>query len=417
MEVPRARGDAPAAKLMRRRAARVAAGAATCLAVAATAGGLVACGSDDSNGSGRGTGMPDRSYKIGFIAPVTGALAPEGVALKRGFELGVAHLNERGGINGHPVRFVFQDSKSTPSVDATVAKKMIQREDVDLLLGGVSSDEAEVLRQLATQARIPYVLAESGPYEAACDHNEIFAAESTQQMLEDLIPFMVEKEGRRWALAGSDFDFPHHYFTIAKGLLEKEGAQVVAEQYAPPATSDYSSFIRKLKDAKPDVVLGAVVGGDAIAFVKQAASLGLVPKVPITGVTLQPEFYPAMGGAIDGMYTSARYSEAIATEANREFVAAYRSRYGKGPIPGVASSAYLALGAIKTAVERAGSYDGHAVFDATNGLDVRTLLADQPLRMGSQRMFEFPMYIVQVQPGGLFKPVGPAREIAPPDPC
>ena len=375
---------------------------------------LSACGSDDPGTSAGG--LPDRPYKIGFVAPVTGPLAPEGVALQRGFELGVADLNAGGGINGHPVEFVFQDSKSNPSVDATIAKKMIQQDRVDALFGGVSGDEETVLRQIAKQSDVPFFFPENGTKGPECDTN-VFLAESISQMLDELIPFLTKRYGTRWAMVGNDYVFPHNYLGVAKGLLADEGATVVSEQYAPLGTADYSSVVSKLKAADPDVVLTCVVGGDAIAFVKQATSLGLLPAVPITGVSLQPEFYPAMGGAIDGLYTAARYSESIDTEANRKFTAAYHERHGADPVPGVASSAYIGLTVVKTAVEKAGSYDGAAVYRATDGLKVRTLLSDEPLTLGSNRIFDFPMYVVQVKPGGKFEPVGPPKLLPGPGSC
>jgi urea transport system substrate-binding protein len=162
--------------------------------------------------------------------------------------------------------------------------------------------------------------------------------------------------------------------------------------------------IGKLKAAKPEVILASVVGGDAIAFIKQAGSLGLLPGTQITGITLQPEFYGAMGSAVDGLYTSVRYTEEIDTPANNAFKAAYHKKYGEGAVPLVATTAYYSLGFIKAAVEKAGTYDRKAVFEAFKGLSAETMLSTKPLTIDPKTLaVDYPMYICQIQKGGLFK--------------
>ena len=143
---------------------------------------------------------------------------------------------------------------------------------------------------------------------------------------------MVKKFGKKWTLVGSDYLSPHAYLDIGKKLLADNGATVLTEEYAPLGTTDWSSVVAKLKGANPEVILSAVVGGDAIAFIKAAGSLDLLSKSHITGVIL-PDYYPALGNAIDGQYVVARYSEEIPTEANKSFVSAYKQKYGEGPCP------------------------------------------------------------------------------------
>ena len=115
-------------------------------------------------------------------------------------------------------------------------------------------------------------------------------------------------------------------------------------------------------------------------------------------MNLQPEFYPAMGGAIDGQYNCVRYTEDIKTAANEKFIADYKKKYGEGPIPLVATTAFYSLDFVRAAVDRARSYDKKAVFNAFKGLHARTILSDRPLRIDPRTMnVDYPMYIVQIQ--------------------
>ena len=99
-----------------------------------------------------------------------------------------------------------------------------------------------------------------------------------------------------------------------------------------------------------------------------------------------------------------RYTEDIQTTANQAFIAAYKKKYGPDPVPLVASTAYYSVDFIHAAVERAGTYDRKAVFEAFKGLEVNTILSDTPIRIDPEAMeARYPMYITQIQPGGLYK--------------
>jgi ABC-type branched-subunit amino acid transport system substrate-binding protein len=99
-----------------------------------------------------------------------------------------------------------------------------------------------------------------------------------------------------------------------------------------------------------------------------------------------------------------RYSEGINNPDNDQFKAAYKKKYGEGPIPLVGSTAYYAMRFIKAAVEKAGSYDKKKVFEAFKGIEAMTPLSDKPLKIDPTNVnVGYPMYICQIQPGGLYK--------------
>lgn len=371
------------------------------LAAASTFGGLASLVSPSARAAGFKGARP---YKIGFVAPLTGPVAPEGMAMQRGFELGIETINAAGGIAGHKVEVVSQDTQAVPAVAGTVVKKFIQEERVDMIVGTITNDEEVVASKLCTAAGVPVLFPEAGFWHSFCDSTCVLMGENSFDLNAPLVPFMAEKFGKKFLLIGSDFSFPHAYLGVAKRYMKQAGVKVVDELYAPLGTADWSSSIAKIKSARPDVIYSCVVGGDAIAFAKQALSLGLLPGAHLTGMALQPEFYPAMGGAVDGQYTCVRYTEDIKTPANKKFVADYKKKYGKGAIPLVATTAYYSLDFVKAAVEKAGTYDKKAVFNAFKGLEAKTILSDKPLRIDPTTLnVGYPMYITQIQKGGLYK--------------
>lgn len=347
-----------------------------------------------------------RPYKIGFVAPLTGPVAPEGSGMKKGFDLGIEAINAAGGIGGHPVEVVTQDDQGAPPVTGTVIKKFVQEEKVDLILGTITSDEETVAANLGRSFHTPVVFIEAGFWVPFCNSPCVLMGESSYDLLAPLVPFMAKKFGKKFMLLGTDFEFPHQYLKVAKEYLKKNDCTVVGEMYAPFGTPDYSSMIAKVKAANPDVILSGIVGGEAISFCKQALSLGLLPKAHVTGVMLQPDFYPAMGGSVDGQYTCVRYSEGLDNPDNKAFTAAFHKKYGPGAISLVATTAYYSLRFVKAAVDRAGTYDRMKVFDAFKGLQAPTMVSSKPIRIDPRTMAaRYPMYIAQIQPGGLFKVV------------
>ena len=345
-----------------------------------------------------------RPYKIGFVAPLTGPVAPEGSSMQHGFDLGLETINAAGGIAGHPVEAVTQDTQAVPAVAGTVVKKFIQEEKVDMIIGTITNDEEVVASQICAAAGVPVLFPEAGFWHSFCNATTVMMGENSFDLNAPLVPFMADKFGKNFLLIGSDFSFPHAYLSVAKTYMAKAGVKVLDEIYAPLGTADWSSTIAKIKSAKPDVIYSGVVGGDAIGFVKQAQSLGLLPGAHLTGVNLQPEFYPAMGDAVDGQFACVRYSEDIKTAANDKFKADYKKKYGQGPIPLVATTAYYSLDFAKAAVEKAGTYDKKAVFDAFKGIEAKTILSDKPIKIDPTTMNpSYPMYITQIQKGGLYK--------------
>ena len=387
--------------LSRRSFGRGLGGLAASLAAASALGGfgnLVA-------GSARAAGFAGtRPYKIGFVAPLTGPVAPEGISMQRGFDLAVETMNAAGGIAGQKIDVVSQDTQAVPAVAGTVIKKFIQEENVDLIFGTITNDEEVVASQLCAAAGVPVIFPEVGFWHSFCNATTVMMGANSYALNAPLVPFVADKFGKKFLLIGSDFSFPHAYLDVAKGYMKQAGVTIVDEIYAPLGTADWSAMIAKIKSAKPDVIYSAVVGGDAIAFVKQAESLGLLPGAHLTGVNLQPEFYPAMGGAVDGQYTCVHYTDDIQTAANKAFIAAFAKKYGAGPIPQVSATSYYSLDFIKAAVEKAGTYDRKAVFDAFKGVEAKTILSDKPIKIDPTTMNpDYPMYIIQIQKGGLYK--------------
>jgi len=146
---------APPPSLSRRSVVQGAGGLALRLAGASVLGGLMTT-------TARAAFTGSRPYKIGFVAPLTAPVAPEGLSMQRGFDLGLEHLNAAGGIAGQKVEAVTQDTKADPAVVTTVVKKFIQEEKVDMIVGTITNDEEDAAARVGTAAGTPVMFIEAG---------------------------------------------------------------------------------------------------------------------------------------------------------------------------------------------------------------------------------------------------------------
>lgn len=357
------------------------------------------------------------------MAPLTGPVAPEGKAMQQGFTLAVDEINAAGGVNGHPIAVATEDTKGTPSNATTAARKLIQQEKVGLLFGTILGDASIPVNKLATQAKVPLIKTIKDDYlhSPLCSEYFFKLGESDYQLLSPMLPFMIKKYGKRVALVGDDYSFPHAYNKTATSILKKSGGTVVAEEYAPLGTSDWSSVIGKLRAANPSFVLASVVGGDAIAFLKQGKKLGLLDKhTPVTGTPLQQEFYPAVPNIVDGLYYPLRYSDQIDTPANKKFVAAFRKRYkGDAPIAAVTANSYTAVHFIAKAVKSSGGASADDIVKGLRGAKLSdSVYGKKPISFDPKNnVLVTDIYLSRLEAGGKYTIVKDWGAISDPTKC
>jgi ABC-type branched-subunit amino acid transport system substrate-binding protein len=379
------------------------------LVLALVAAALAGCG-------GSGGAATGERFKIGLIVPLTGPVAADGIPLKNGFDLALKEINAQGGVLGEKVEVVTLDNQSDPALSSQQATRLIRQDKVDYLVGTITGAEQNAVGQVADAARVPFsnIIMGTPPF---CSRYVWSFGETNQMLLKPFIPELVKRYGKKVALVGSDYNFPHEYHEVAKELVGAEGGTVVAEEYSPLGTSDWQPVATKLAAADPDWILSAVVGGDAIAFVKQAQQFGLLKKSQLTGVSFIQEYYPPIAPIANGRILVSRYSEQLPGEGNADFVKRYRAAYeAEGPIPGVAANAFDAVRFIAKAVNAAGSADKEKVIDELAKTQIDGIYGPDEHFTENQR-FQTPMHLTRIAEGGKYVPLETYPEVVDDQPC
>jgi branched-chain amino acid transport system substrate-binding protein len=339
--------------------------------------------------------------KIGMHDPFTGTYAAEGESEKRGALMALAEVNKKGGINGRKVTLVTEDEGANAGIAAQKAHKMIEQDKVDFLMGAVSSATALSVNQVAHEKGKLYMVTggHTDPVTGTQCHWTTFRICTTTYMLAaGLAATLYKKFGGKWYFITPDYAFGHTLQQSYAKLLTGFGGKVLGNSLSPLGTTDFSSYLIKAQQAKPDVLIVLVDGQDLVNCMKQAAQFGLMKKFPIGGGLSELEVLRALPKeAKQGWWTLEWYWDQPKTPHVKEWVAAYQKANPDGTWPSARTwFGYAGLHAIAMGANKAKSTDSVKVAKALEGLELPPEIKLQPnkvyFRPGDHQLMssEFP---------------------------
>ncbi|MDP9223311.1 MAG: substrate-binding protein [Actinomycetota bacterium] len=327
---------------------------------------LAACATGTPNTPASASPGP---IKIGILADLTGPFTTYGTSLANSAQLAVKEINAKGGIAGRQITVTVEDTQTDVSATVDKARKLIQSDKVDLVMGPIGSD--------ANDAAYKTVVTDGGKllfYTETFEGGKCnplyfsFGAVPAQQ-IRPLIPVLQQKYGPKVMLFGADYVWPHRSFEIAKPIIQKNGGTVVAELYLPLIAEDFSELVKTVREKKPDYIfsLYPAVWGSALKALDDAR---LLDTVGVGTIFLGDPDLPGVKDLAEGSYTALPFFTAANASGVKPFLDAYAAQFGAGQIPsgGEGVGAYDAVYLYKMAVEKAGSTDPKAVAAALPGL-------------------------------------------------
>lgn len=345
--------------------------------------------------------------KIGLDNPLTGTYAAVGKNELIGCQLAVEQINAKGGILGRHVELIVEDSTSGDSSTAVQkARKLIDRDNVNFLLGNVNSALALAMADVSNEKKILHVVpgghtdAVTG---ATCHWNVFRVCNTTQMEANAVAPSLIKNAGKKWYFITPDYAFGH---TLQAGL-EKAGAKLgytkLGADLTPLGTTDFSSYLIKAEAAKPDVIIFLTQGDDMINALKQAVQFGLEKRVHLAGAQQELE-------ALEGLPPEARigtwvfewYWNQPHVPHVADFVAAIKKKTGRVPTArtwfGFASTWTCAL-----AANNAKSLDAVKMAKALQGFKLPPevgLMPDTPFYRAGQNQLIGSLYVGNAQAKG-----------------
>jgi branched-chain amino acid transport system substrate-binding protein len=276
------------------------------------------------------------SVKIGVDNTLTGTYAALGKNEEVGIRLAADQINAKGGILGRNVELIIEDSTSGDAGTAVQkARKLIDGDKVDFLLGNVNSALALAMAQVSNEKKILH-LVPGGHTDAltgaSCHWNVFRVCNMTQMEASAVASALIKDLGRKFYYITPDYAYGH---TLEAGLIKAcsaLGGTRVGGDLTPLGTTDFSSYLIKAQAANPDVILFLLGGDDMVNALKQAVQFGLDKRLHLAGAQQEME---ALWGlppeARIGIWMMEWYWKQPGVPHVAEFVAAVKQRTGKPP--------------------------------------------------------------------------------------
>jgi len=338
--------------------------------------------------------------KIGHLIPLTGFLSPMGDFASKAGKLAIEEINAAGGVLGRQMETIVDD-ETNPGVGVQKATKMIQQDKVDFLLGTVSSAVALAVMDVAERYQKIFFNTGSNSDEirgGKCNYYTFCTEASNTQYVKAIGRYLLKnKNYKTFYILTSDYAFGHDLTRVTRRLLNELGGKEIGHDLVPTGTADYSSYLLKIRNAKPEVIFVNVAGADQTTFLKQYTEFGL--KIDVAGgVTDTILMWNAGKETAQGVWTVIWWGD-LDNAWTKNFVSKYRAKYGLPP-ENQAWGDYTSIKVLAEAIKMAGTTDSKKVvealekvkFDGGKGRELYYRTYDHQLMQ--------PMYVVDIKKTG-----------------
>ena len=338
------------------------------------------------------TASAQKAIKVGMPIPLSGPPALFGDPASKGAQMYVDELNAKGGVLGRKIELIVRDSKADANEAVRVAREMILKDNVDFLVGTLTSAEGPAVSVVAKENKIVFIapIPKTDQLTAADKlHPYVFriAANTTMEgrsAAEIVAKWPVTK------VATIAFDYAYGQ-DVTRAFVEhikkiKPSVQIVDQQWPKLGEQDYNPFINAQMAKKPDAIVSSIWGGFFVTYAKQGKALGMFDAVKYNFLGLgeagTPETTKSMGadypvGIWANTYDAFYWGE---TAAHREYTAKL-SKYLKDEYPSSwAIQGYTGMQFLAEAIKKAGSIDSDKVSKALLGLTIDTPIGKQTIR-------------------------------------
>lgn len=314
--------------------------------------------------------------KIGMVVTLSGPPAALGQQIVDGFNLALEQKD--GVLGGQNVTLVVEDDELKPDVALLKANSLIEKENVDFVVGTVFSNMLQAIFKPVTQSGTFLISPNAGPSTFAGKNcSPFFFATSYQNNQNAEVSGMIANdEGfeKVFAMvpnyqAGRD---------NMNGFKQTFKGTVTDEVFTPLGHQDFSAELARISTSNADALFTFMPGGMGVRLVKQFENAGLSESKKFMSVfTTDETTLPGQKDAAVGFLAAGTWAPDMANEANTAFATAFEAKYGY--IPGsYAMQAYDTANLIDSAVTKTGGdlSDKDAVRDALRAADFTSVRGD-----------------------------------------
>lgn len=322
-----------------------------------------------------GAAHAEDTIKIGVIAALTGPFANIGKPFEDGIK---TYMQQHGdSVAGKKIQIIYRDDGGMNSdLSKRAAQELVAREKVNFLIGFSLTPSAIAVAPIATQSKTPMIVMNAVTTGITAKSPYMLRTSMTmQQMTEPFGTWTAKnKIGKVYSLVTDYSTGLDAEAKFAKGLTEA-GGKIVGSARVPLANPDYSPFVQRVKDAKPDALFFFAPGAeDGTALLKAFTDKGLdkagIKFLGVGDMTSDQPTLAALGDRALGAVTVLNYSTALDNEQNKSFLKAYAAANPGKPAPTfVTVAAYDTMGMIYETIKKLnGKVTGDAAMKVLTGM-------------------------------------------------
>ncbi len=269
--------------------------------------------------------------KIGMITTLSTTGAYLGEDIRDGFLLAVDQ--EGGKLGGVEVEVLVEDDGGKPEKAKQIAERYVKQEGVKIMTGIVFSNVAIAVVPKVVRDGVVYLSANAGPSQLAgkdCHENYFSVSYQNDNIDEVVGQYVNDSEHKSVYLIAPNYPAGKDHLAGFKRYYKKE---ISGEVYTKLGQTDYAAEIAAIRAAKPDAVFFFLPGGMGMSFIKQYAQAGLGETIPLYGpaFSFDERLLAAVGPVALGVKNGSQWTHDLDNAANKQFVAAYRQKYGRTP--------------------------------------------------------------------------------------
>jgi branched-chain amino acid transport system substrate-binding protein len=333
-----------------------------------------------------------KPIKVGFPMILSGPGALFGDPALKGAQMFVEELNAKGGVLNRKIELVPRDTKGDANEAVRVSRELILKENVDFLVGTLTSAEGPAVSVVAKENKIVFIAPIPKTDQLTAPdklHPYVFrVAANTTMEGRSAAEIMAKWPVSKIATISPDYAYGQD---VTKSFVEyikkiKPSVEIVDQQWPKLGEADYTPFINAQLAKKPEAVFSSLWGGHFVTFAKQAKPLGYFDAIKHNllagGEGASPESTKSMGadypvGIWGNSYDAFYWGE---TPAHRDYTARL-SKYLKDEYPSSwAVQGYIGMQFLTEAIKKAGSTDSDKVSKALLGLTIDTPIGQQTIR-------------------------------------
>ncbi|EJC64080.1 ABC transporter substrate-binding protein [Rhizobium leguminosarum] len=347
----------------------------------------------------------DGTIKLGLVAPMSGPNARYGAFSMHGAELAVKDINDAGGIDGMKIELLNADSQGTPVEGVSAARRLIDQDGVEFIIGDVSSSVTLAIQPVAEDAEVLLLnAASSNPkitYQAGVGGFKWtyrnYPTDENRALI--VAKYAAEQRGfTKFAVLSVDSDYGRSAITFTKKYLPDFKGEILSEDYYKEGEVDFRSVLAKIRDNGAQAIIMYGLADTTPIIARQMIELGIAGKVALIG---NGEFntektIKSAPSALEGAVEAAAWLPQFDSPESKAFVEKFTATYNEAPN----NHAYVhwdTVNLLAAAIKQAGSADKVKVRDALSKIKYKSPVGE--VTFDDHNQARLPMILLQIENG------------------